>query len=107
MKIENVLQHAQFNATKMAKVDLAQSSKLLCGLNCFSPGQIHQPHSHAGVDKLYHVLQGAGEFSLGDEIHLLTVGDLLHIPENVSHGVRNPGNAPLVVMVVMTPNPKG
>lgn len=96
---------AQFRPDKMGKVDLASSERLMCGLNCFEPGQVHKPHAHSGTDKLYYVLEGRGEFSLGEATQRMEAGDLLHVPEGREHGVRNTGEARLVVLIVMAPNP--
>ena len=97
-------ERARFQPDKMAKVDLAASPHLLCGLNCFEPGQTHKPHAHAGADKLYYVVEGQGEFSVGAERATLRAGDLLHVPEGAEHGVANTGTARLVVMIVIAPN---
>ena len=88
----------------MAKVDVAASKHLICGLNCFEPGQVQKAHAHAGADKLYYVVEGSGEFSLGDEKMTLSAGDLLHVPEDVEHGVVNTSAGRLAVLIVITPN---
>lgn len=94
----------RYQADKMAKVDLASSEHLIAGLNCFEPGQVQKVHAHAGSDKLYYVVEGVGEFSVGSEKRTLTAGDLLHVPENLDHGVVNTGSARLAVLIVIAPN---
>ena len=98
---------AQFRDDKMAKVDIASSARLICGLNCFEPGQAQKVHAHPGADKLYYVLEGEGEFSVGDETRTLGAGELLYVPENIPHGVTNTGSQRLVVSIVITPNLHG
>ena len=93
-----------FNPEKMAKVDVASSKHLICGLNCFEPGQIQKAHAHAGADKLYYVLEGSGEFSLGEEKKTLGAGELFYVPEGIDHGVVNNSDGRLAVMIVITPN---
>ena len=56
--------HAVYDPVKMGKATLFQSERLLVGLNCFEPGQEHKLHAHAGMDKVYHVLEGEGLFLL-------------------------------------------
>jgi oxalate decarboxylase/phosphoglucose isomerase-like protein (cupin superfamily) len=56
--------HAVYNAAKMGKTTIFESSRLLVGLNAFEPGQEHKLHAHAGQDKVYHVLEGEGLFLL-------------------------------------------
>lgn len=98
---------ARYQPDKMAKVDLAASPRLICGLNCFEPGQTQKAHAHAGADKLYYVLEGSGEFSVGAEKRVLKAGELLHVPEGLDHGVVNTGAGRLAVMIVIAPNRHG
>ena len=95
----------RFQPDKMAKVDVAASGRLICGLNCFEPGQVQKVHAHPGADKLYYVVEGRGEFEVGDEKQELGAGELLYVPEDVPHGVTNTGTERLAVMIVITPNP--
>ena len=95
---------AKYQPEKMAKVDIASSKHLICGLNCFEPGQTQKAHAHKGADKLYVVLEGEGEFSVGTEKRTLKAGELLYVPEDVDHGVVNSSSARLSVLIVITPN---
>jgi quercetin dioxygenase-like cupin family protein len=96
-----------YRPEKMAKVDVVSSPRLICGLNCFEPGQAQQAHAHKGADKLYYVVEGRGEFSLGAEKRTLGPGELLYVPEGVEHGVINTGQERLGVLIVITPNLHG
>jgi quercetin dioxygenase-like cupin family protein len=107
MNVLDLKSMARFQSDKMAKVDLAASPRLVCGLNCFEPGQSQKAHAHAGADKLYHVLEGSGQFSVGTETRTLHAGQLLHVPENLDHGVVNSGPGRLVVLIVIAPNLHG
>jgi mannose-6-phosphate isomerase-like protein (cupin superfamily) len=98
--------HALFSPEKMGKATLFQSARLLVGLNCFEPGQAHALHTHAGMDKVYHVLSGRGHFLLSDrELHM-DAGTMLVAPEGVPHGIRNTGSERLVVLAILAPAPK-
>ena len=97
----------RFQPDKMAKVDVVNSGKLICGLNCFEPGQVQKTHAHAGADKLYYVLEGEGEFLVGTESDKLGKGSVLYVPENLEHGVTNTGTGRLVVLIVIAPNLHG
>lgn len=99
--------HAVYAAGKMGKTTIFESPRLLVGLNAFEPGQEHHLHAHAGQDKVYHVLEGAGLFLLeGQELPMIA-GDLLVAPEGVPHGVRNTGPTRLLVLAVLAPSPTG
>ena len=72
---------------------------------CFEAGQAHKTHTHEGMDKLYHVLDGTGQFQVGDEEFALGAGEQVFVPGGVPHGARNDGPDKLVVMVVLAPGP--
>ena len=89
----------------MGKTTIFESARLLVGLNAFEPGQSHALHAHAGMDKLYYVLEGEGVFILEARELAMQAGDLLVAPEGVPHGVRNTGTIRLLVLTVLAPAP--
>src|SRR5687767_3466994 len=90
--------HAEWRADKMGKATLFESSRLLVGLNAFEPGQSHELHTHRGMDKLYHVIEGEGLFLLEGRELPMRAGDLLIAPDGVPHGISNPGAERLLVL---------
>ncbi len=99
------LDHATFSPDRMGKATLFQSERVLVGLNTFLPGQEHRLHAHAGMDKVYHVLEGSGRFLLADGERPLAAGDMLIAPADVPHGIRNDGEGNLVVLAILAPAP--
>ena len=97
--------HAVFNPEKMGKATLFQSERILVGLNAFEPGQDHALHAHAGMDKVYYVLEGSGLFLLEGEELAMERGVMLVAPEGVPHGIRNTGAERLVVLAILAPAP--
>jgi quercetin dioxygenase-like cupin family protein len=97
--------HAVWQADKMGKSTLFESPRLLVGLNAFEPGQAHALHAHAGMDKVYQVIEGEGVFLLEGRELPMAAGDLLVAPEGVPHGVRNTGAARLLVLLILAPAP--
>ncbi len=97
--------HAAFRADKMGKATLFESPRLLVGLNCFEPGQEHALHAHAGLDKVYQVLSGSGEFLLEGRAIPMQAGVMLVAPEGVPHGIRNSGGERLIVLAILAPGP--
>lgn len=98
-------EHAQWRADKMGKSTLHESPRLLVGLNAFEPGQSHALHAHMGMDKMYYVLEGEGRFLVEGEELPMKAGDLLVAPAEVPHGVKNTGQARLLVLAVIAPAP--
>jgi quercetin dioxygenase-like cupin family protein len=89
----------------MGKSTLFESPRLLVGLNAFEPGQSHALHAHAGMDKLYYVVEVEGLFLLEGAELPMQAGDVLVAPDGVPHGVRNSSAARLLVMAVLAPSP--
>jgi mannose-6-phosphate isomerase-like protein (cupin superfamily) len=101
----NPAQLAEWRSDKMGKTTIFESPRLLVGLNAFEAGQSHAVHAHAGMDKMYYVLEGSGLFLLGERDVPMAAGDLLVAPEGVPHGVRNTGTGRLLVLAVLAPAP--
>ncbi|HIM14871.1 MAG TPA: cupin domain-containing protein [Acidobacteria bacterium] len=97
--------HAQYDATKMGKSTLYHSAQFLVGLNAFEPGQEHALHAHAGMDKVYHVIEGSGLFLLDQQEVPMRAGMLLVAPGGVPHGIRNTSSERLLVLAVLAPAP--
>src|SRR5688500_20139636 len=79
--------HAQWRPDKMGKATLFESGRLLVGLNAFEPGQVHELHSHEGMDKLYYILEGEGVFLLEGRQLPTIAGDLMGAPEEAPHSI--------------------
>jgi quercetin dioxygenase-like cupin family protein len=105
MFIKSVASLAKFAPDKMGKSNVARGDSLFAGLNCFEPGQQHEPHAHEGQDKLYVVLEGSGMVQIGEQTELLSAGDVAFAPAGVTHSIRNTGPLRLVVMAVLAPPP--
>ncbi|MDE0884293.1 MAG: cupin domain-containing protein [Myxococcota bacterium] len=98
-------EHAVYASEKMGKSTLFASERILVGLNAFEPGQEHKLHSHKGMDKVYHVLEGKGDFVLEDRTVPMEAGVMLIAPEGVPHGIQNTGDERLLVLAILAPGP--
>jgi quercetin dioxygenase-like cupin family protein len=105
MLLTDIRTAARFRPDKMGKADLVRGELLSAGLNCFEPGQEHAAHVHAGQDKLYYVLEGEGELTIGQTVSHFRAGDIALAPADVEHALRNPGPERLIVLVVFAPPP--
>jgi len=103
MIVENPAKHAVFRPDKMGKADLARSDNLFCGLNAFEPGQRHEAHAHADQDKLYVVLEGVADLSVGGEMRRVGRGGVALAAAGERHSIENAGNERLVVLIVLSP----
>ena len=105
MQSIEVLSAKRFAEEKMQKVSLLDTANCFCDLYCLKPGQAQRPHSHAGADKIYYVLEGEATIQIGDEEQMLGPGRIVLAPSEVVHGVHNASSQPLSLLVFMAPNP--
>jgi len=88
---------------KQFKATLFQTERLMLGLNCLEPGQAQRTHVHDGQDKFYFVVEGTGNFVVGDETRSADEGMVVWAPSGVKHGVINTGDRRLVLLVGIAP----
>ena len=105
MDKRSVAEMKKFGAEKMTKVNLFETSHFFCDIYCFEPGQSQKLHSHQGADKIYYVLEGEGNFQVGEERETLGPGHCILAREGLDHGVENRSSERLVLLVFMAPNP--
>jgi mannose-6-phosphate isomerase-like protein (cupin superfamily) len=97
--------HAPTGSAGVGKSTLFRSEHLLLGLNGLGPGAEQAVHAHEGQDKFYHVLEGRGRFTVGEEVRDAGPGHVVWAPAGVLHGVRNDGAERLVLLVGIAPAP--
>lgn len=100
------LDYAQNRPDKAFKYTFLESERMLVGLNCLLPGQHQHLHDHPTQDKFYLVLEGEGEFTVGESTQRCTRGELILAPAGVPHGVENHGPERLSFLTVIAPFPK-
>ena len=105
MRSIEVLAAKRFADEKMQKVSLFDTANCFCDLYCLKPGQSQKPHSHAGADKIYYVIEGEARIQVGEEEQVAGAGRIVLAPSDVVHGVRNASSQPLSLLVFMAPNP--
>src|SRR5712692_7670078 len=105
MDVVDVIAAERFAAEKMQKVNLFETERMFCDVYCFEPGQTQALHGHADSDKVYVVLSGHGEFTVGDERRQLGPNRATLAPAGVEHGVVNDSPERLTVIVFMAPHP--
>jgi quercetin dioxygenase-like cupin family protein len=105
MKVINLSDYQQFSDEKMKKNNIFQTPRLFCDVYCFEPGQEQKGHVHGDQDKVYLVLEGEGQFKVGNEEHVLARGQGTMAPAGEDHGVVNHTRARLRVLVFVAPNP--
>jgi mannose-6-phosphate isomerase-like protein (cupin superfamily) len=93
------------NPDRMYKATVFESPRLLLGLNCLEPGQSDRVHTHVDQDKFYYVIEGEGEFTLGEDLLKAGAGQTVPVPAGIPHAVRNGGRERLVILMGLAPWP--
>jgi quercetin dioxygenase-like cupin family protein len=96
-------QHTGAKPDKFFKSTLFESKNLLLGLNCLEPGQTQHTHTHEGQDKFYFVVEGEGDFSVGEASRRAGPGSVVWAPAGAGHGVTNASESRLVLLVGIAP----
>ncbi len=73
------------------------------------PGGRHvqELHIHPNAEELVVITAGAGEATIGNEEHQVAAGDVLYIPPDVEHEVRNSSEDMLGVLFINVPTGEG
>jgi len=60
-------------------------------------------HMHAGHTENVYILEGKGEFTLGEEKFVVQKGDYFNIPQNTPHGLKVLSSSPIKVLSIQSP----
>jgi len=66
-------------------------------------GQITHLHRHGLSEELYHITQGVGLMTLGEEEFEVKVGDTIAIAPGTPHRIKNIGNQALHILCACSP----
>jgi mannose-6-phosphate isomerase-like protein (cupin superfamily) len=92
---------------KLTKHNLFETSRFFADVYVLRPGQAQAAHKHAGEDKCYFVLSGAGRVTSGAEQFEVGPGAMVWCPAGEDHGVLNPSESvDLRLLVYMAPHPR-
>lgn len=106
MQIARIDDLKAFAPEAMRKINLFETPRFFLDLYCLEPGQSQKPHAHAGEDKVYLVVEGAGRVQVGEEERRLGPGEAVLAGAGAPHGVANDGPGRLVVLTFMAPHPR-
>ncbi len=104
MDIKTVAKLAAYSDEKMKKVSLFSTARVMNDLYCLEPGQKQKVHAHAGEDKLYYILEGAGSVTVGETESPIGAGQIVIAPAGEPHGLSNGDGGRMNVLVFMAPN---
>jgi quercetin dioxygenase-like cupin family protein/DNA-directed RNA polymerase subunit RPC12/RpoP len=95
----------QFDPKDMIKKVPLSADKLVFNTYFFSPRQVLKLHKHPASDELFYIVEGKGQFALGDNKFPVESGSVIYGPADVMHGLVNSGDSNLVLISVQGPKP--
>lgn len=106
MNITNVHKVKEFTEGVRVSKKVIDTKKILAQYHFYSNGARVPIHKHDFSEDIYYVIQGEASVTVGEDEHTLREGDIILIPENTVHGVANTSGKPLIILDILTPNPK-
>src|SRR3954465_11845679 len=105
LAVRSLEQLLRYDPSKMQKINLFETPRFFCDLYCLEPGQSQKPHRHEGADKVYAVLQGEVQATVGAERGVVVAGQAVMAGAGEEHGIENVGPERAAVLVFMAPRP--
>lgn len=66
------------------------------------PGASQKSHKHS-PEQSYIIIQGQGKMNVGEQSRIVERGDIIHIPSNFEHCIKNQGDKTLIYISASTP----
>ncbi len=95
----------EFNVDKFLKKVPLDTDKIVFNEFNFKPRQFLPFHKHPATDELFYIVEGTGEFTVGDKSTSVGPTSAVYGPANVFHGLVNSGDREMVVISVQSPKP--
>ena len=68
---------------------LFETTDMHFNIYCIAPGQFNPLHRHPLSDEILYFIEGSGECIVGSDIIAVGSGDLVYVPKDVPHSIRN------------------
>lgn len=102
----NLKEAEEFRAGGFIRKRLFETSDLHFNVYCIVPGQQNPLHRHPISDEILYFVEGTGECLVGSETYSVKSGDLVFVPKNSPHSIRNThSSAKMVCILAQSPLP--
>jgi quercetin dioxygenase-like cupin family protein len=101
----NVNDIKAFDAKEMVKKIPIVSDKIVFLSFFFKPGQLLSYHKHPGADEFFYIVEGDGQFTVGNSKTMVSAGSVIYAPANIPHGLVNSSRNNVVMVSVQGPKP--
>ncbi|GMT42369.1 MAG: hypothetical protein IEMM0002_0780 [bacterium] len=102
----NLKEAEEFNQKSFIRKRLFETSDMNFNVYCIVPGQENPLHRHPGSDEILYFVDGQGECVAGEDVYPVKPGDLVLVPKDVPHAIRNLHKSEnMVCILVQSPLP--
>lgn len=105
MSFANLNDVLRFSPEKLTKNNVYSCPQMACDVYCVEPGQSQRVHAHAAEAKVYYVIEGQGDITVGDRTETMGPGQFAFAPAGVMHGLTNNAKERMIALVIIAPHP--
>ena len=103
VQVFNINTLKDFNSDKRVRKKLFKTEQLWSEIVCYEPGQSTVMHKHPLEEEMFYVIEGTANMNIGGEEGRYTAGQLIKLPVDIMHDVRNLEDKRLVIMFTKSP----
>lgn len=103
MQTVKISEIKEFAKEKFLKKVPLETDKIVFNTFYFQPRQILPFHKHPATDELFYIVEGIGEFTVGNEQVIVGPTSAVYGPAEVFHGIVNSGDKNMVMISVQGP----
>ena len=103
VQVFNINTLKDFSPEKRVRKKLFKTEQLWSEIVCYEPGQSTAMHKHPLEEEMFYVIEGTANMNIGGDEGRYGAGELIKLPLNVLHDVRNLGDNRLVIMFTKSP----
>jgi quercetin dioxygenase-like cupin family protein len=89
-----------FREQAFVRKRLFETSDMHFNMYCIAPGQQNPLHRHPFSDEILYFVEGTGECVVGEETYPVKVGDIVFVPKNSPHAIRNTHSSENMVCIL-------
>lgn len=95
----------EFNDEKLLKKVPLETDKIVFNTFYLKSRQFLPFHKHPATDEMFYIVEGVGEFTVGNESIIVGPTSSVYGPANIFHGVVNSSDKEMVIISVQGPKP--
>jgi mannose-6-phosphate isomerase-like protein (cupin superfamily) len=101
----NINDIREFDSKSILKKVPFENDKIVFNTYFLEPRQLLAFHKHPSTDELFYIVEGYGQFTVGNNQVMVSSGSAVYGPADTYHGVVNSGNDQMVLVSVQGPTP--